>query len=295
MLEFLARCDAVDVVINEVPPRSPPAVVGRLIVREADFLGEIVDYAAKTVHVQKIINRIGELWALRDSWTSRQHVGLIASLLWVSSPLRVDVAEKYHAMSFLRAQGRRLHFQPELWDFTIAVPPEAMAEVHAWVDVALRNEPTAVPEAPTEPDLTLFTDASAWGWGAASFNGSDVKLVQYPWGDSLDGRDHSTVAEPEAIWRALCRFVDPRKRCTVRVASDHSAFLAAWKRGFSPAAGYNGVIVRIKRRFPLMTLVPTHIAGVSNPVDALSRGPASPQDLDRARHGVLGRGGVSSA
>ncbi len=275
VLEFLARCDAVGVVINEVPPRSPPAVVDRLIVREADFLGEVVDYAAKTVHVRaKIIERLRALMAL-PSWTVRNAVGTVAILLWCSAPLAIDICLHYEAMSYLRAAGRRMFDAPLAdWELPADLLPSQFDDIARWANAVLANAPTPIPRQLPEPALTIFTDASAWGWGAVAVTDAGTSSASYPWGASLapELAARSTTAEPEAVWRALCRFVPRDAPSLVRVMTDHSPFVGAWARGYSPAARLNGVIARIKRRFPLLRLVVEHVEGRANIADGASRG-----------------------
>ena len=287
--EFCARCDRLGLILNELPRQPTAAQVDAVVVQEADFLGEVMDYHNKTVRIRKkIIDRIEELWSLRGRWTVRQYAGIMASLLWVSAPLRVDIADMFNAMAFLRLQGRRMFDEPDQWDATVTVPAAAMKELETWTSIALRNLPTPVDSDPGPHQLTIFTDASAWGWGAAVSNAETVKLVQHAWGDSLASKDRSTVAEPEAIWRALCQFVRPSEQITVRVCTDHEAFVKAFTRGYSASASYNGVIARIRDRFPKLTLVLKHIPGDSNPVDSLSRGPVTPEARSRAWRGVVG-------
>ena len=212
----------------------------------------------------------------------------MASLLWVAAPFRVDIADMFNGMAFLRLQGRRMFDEPDQWDATVTVPAAAMKEIEAWTSIALRNLPKPVDSDPGPHQLTIFTDPSAWGWGAAVSNAETVKLVQHAWGDSLASKDRSTVAEPEAIWRALFQFVRPSEQITVRVCTDHEAFVKAFTRGYSASASYNGVIARIRDRFPKLTLVLKHIPGDSNPVDSLSRGPVTPEARSRAWRGVVG-------
>jgi len=286
---FCERCDATGVVLNELTRTPSRAQIEALVVQDADFLGEFIDYRDKTVRVRaKIVERIAESWSLRDSWTCRQHLGLVATLLWVSAPLAIDIAAKFNAMAFLRHQGRVLHFHPELWDAPVCVPPAALAEIAEWVATALANKPTTIPR-DQRPEMTILTDASEWGWAAAAVSGEDTKFVQYPWGCSLDNAARSTTTEPEAIWRALCRFVSPARAMAVRVATDHAPFVQAIAKGFSASAGYNGILQRIRSRFPLLSLTAVHIPGSDNAVDQLSRGaPADTSTLDHAQRGVMG-------
>ena len=239
---------------------------------EADFLGEIINNGEKSVKCrQKIVDRVRELWELRGAWTNRQQVGLVAILLWCSGPL-----------------GRKLQSDPSAWDHLAVIPPDVLSDLQLWVDAVTDNLPAHI-DYPGEPiDAIMVTDASQWGWGAIWLNatGESLQLAQMPWGSTLRGADRSTVAEPEAVWRALCRFFRPCDSVRVCILSDHQPFVAAINRGHSAAAGNNGVLARIADRFPRISLRAVFIPGATNPADELSRQRATANALDRARRGV---------
>jgi hypothetical protein len=272
--EFAARCDKVGVILNELGSAASSTEIAGLVSHSADFLGEITNYVDKTVTVrQKILDRIADVWTLRYSWNYRQFVGCMASLLWCAGPQRVDIAEHFASMSFLREAGRTLHFNVDAWDALVVVPDAVKLDLKDWVAVALRNEPHPILPLTAVPTAFLCTDASAWGWGAIfACNGTTLN-AQMPWGASLADAHRSTTAEPEAIWRAVCKFLSPADNLTVCILTDHSGFAARYPKGFSASAAYNGVILRLHRRFPNVTFVLKHIPGKSNLADGLSRGP----------------------
>ena len=60
---FCQRCHSIGLILNELPPSPSIACIEKVVVQEADFLGEIGDYIAKTVRMrQKVIDRVVELW-----------------------------------------------------------------------------------------------------------------------------------------------------------------------------------------------------------------------------------------
>jgi hypothetical protein len=289
VVAFLARCNKVGVVLNELTSKASAADIDRVVTTEADFLGEVIDYRQKTVRCrQKIVDHAKELWDLRHSWTNRQQIGFVAILLWCSAPLRVPLVRRYASLSFLRQQGRRLHDDPALWDQPAHIPPEVKTDLAEWYSAIVANRPTAIEQPGRPDDYILFTDASEWGWAAAwvDASGGATFLDQRPWGDTLHLAHRSTTSEPEAVWRSLCRFLNPTRQATVRVLSDHSPFVDAVNKGHSASAGNNGVLARIAERFPKLTLRAVHIPGELNPTDELSRQQATTEMLDRARRGV---------
>jgi hypothetical protein len=69
----------------------------------------------------------------------------------------------------------------------------------------------------------------------------------------------STRAEPEAIYRAACRFVRPGTHERVIIASDSSAAVGALNKGQSGAYYLNEVCGRLHATFPTVVYVLTHI------------------------------------
>jgi len=286
---FSKRCDAVGVVLNELPRNATEEQIAAQVVTRADFLGEIIDYTRKTVTCrQKIIDRLNELWGLRSSWTNRQQIGHTAVMMWCSGPLRVPLVRRYASLAFLRQQGKLLFDHPDAWDAPANVPSDVMDDLHQWHVLVSGNAETPIQEPGAPDDLFIFTDASAWGWAAVAMAASSdgVQIAQMPWGQTLPGAEQSTTAEPEAIWRAICRFVRPSDAVNVCVFSDHDPFVTAINRGHSAAAGNNGVLARIATRFPALNLRAQFIKGADNPADELSRQRATADATDRAARGV---------
>jgi hypothetical protein len=287
--EFCKRCDFVGVVLNELPPKASTAQIASVVTTSADFLGEVVDYTKKTVRCrQKIVDRASELWGIRNAWTNRQQVGIIAVLLWCTGPLKIPLVKYYVALSFLREQGRRMQRSPDTWDDKAVVPAQVMENIHAWYKEVLLNRDTPIDPVNTSDDYILITDASEWGWGAAwmGVSSTSIQFAQMPWAGTLHGANHSTTAEPEAVWRAICRFFRPTDRVNVCLMSDHDPFVRAVNRGHSAAAVSNGVLGRIADRFPGVHLRAVFTPGRTNPTDELSRQPATAGTTDRARRGV---------
>lgn len=287
--QFRDRCKHIGLVINELPPDSTDDDIISLIKEENDFLGEVINYRDKTVRIrQKIIDRINELWQLRQRWTHRQLIGLFACLLWCRIPLAVDMSSMYSAMCTLRNLSRTLQRDDRVWEHRVSVSDATMADLERWYAITAANRPTKIADPGTVSDVILITDASFWGWGACAVIGDQVtRIAQAPWGDSLhvDERRFSTVAEPEAIWRAICRLV-PKRATTVTVLTDHSPFVGSSAKGYSPSASANAVLHRIKSRFPYLTIRARHIPGATNPMDGLSRARGTEAEFNLAARRV---------
>lgn len=272
---FCERCTAVGVVLNELPPSPSAEQVRSVVVQQADFSGEIIDYRSKTVRIrQKIVDKVALLWSLQDRWTNRNVVALMACLLWCRAPLRVNVSHMFAAMCLLRDLGRLLQSQPDAWNHLAAVTETALDDLSRWTATVLANQPTPIQPPHVCDEVKIVTDASAWGWAAACVSDDGAFVAQMPWGASLPEhlKLRSTAAEPEAVWRALCRFVLPTKRTQVLVLTDHAPFVAAVTREYSASAISNAILARITERFPLMQLRAKHTPGKTNPMDLMSRG-----------------------
>ena len=76
-----------------------------------------------------------------------------------------------------------------------------------------------------------MTDASEWGWGAISWNGYSLLSHQEPWGRTFQNGKFSAHAEPEAILRALRRFISPGEVTTLY--TDHEAMKYAAPKGYA--------------------------------------------------------------
>jgi hypothetical protein len=232
------------------------------------------DQVDKTVTIRrKVIDRIAEVLALRRTWTHRQYVGCMASLLWCAGPAEGRYRRTLCFDFVPSRDGENLFFNPNAWDAAIVVPESVRADLCQWVVLALANEPHPILAEAVQPTAYMCTDASAWGWGAIFARNGATAHAQMPWGTTLRGAHRSTTAEPEAIWRAACKFVKPDDCLTVCVLTDHSGLVHRYPKGFSASAAYNGVILRLHRRFPHVTFELRHVPGKENIADGLSRGP----------------------
>jgi hypothetical protein len=122
--------------------------------------------------------------------------------------------------------------------------------------------------------LTIITDASAWGCaGIAIDNESGTcHTFKQAWdGDTTHLMEASSIAEPEGIWRAACRFTRPTDR-RIMILTDHSSVIAPSQRGYAKSWYYNLLLLRLRSAFPATTFTIKHVAGTENPSDEASRG-----------------------
>jgi hypothetical protein len=121
----------------------------------------------------------------------------------------------------------------------------------------------------------LFVDASDYGWGAIHYNPETggVSVVDERWKpqESFDTR-FSAWSEPEAAYRALCRFVPPTADYQTVVVTDSTVTKWMIQTGYSPSYLVNGIALRIKNNWPSNTITAVHIPGRIHPCDFLSRG-----------------------
>jgi hypothetical protein len=145
-------------------------------------------------------------------------------------------------------------------------------ELLSWARVASTNAPVPVYTPDVEPDFAIYTDASAYGWGAISISrGGNVKTISKRW-STQECEDHnihsSVVSEPLALRKAIAALVPTTTR-KVTIYTDHLPFVFAAKATFGRAWSYSEAIQFLsgyKTEFDVQ-----FVPGEHNPADALSR------------------------
>ena len=124
----------------------------------------------------------------------------------------------------------------------------------------------------------IFTDASAWGWGAVSiWEGRVVSTASHPWTpeERMNWRvESSVVAEPLAVVKAVAKFLPARRaECPagVRIWSDHLPLVFAAARGVGKAFAYSHMLSALSHREGYFFCF-GFVAGENNPADPFSRG-----------------------
>ena len=280
-LEFIQRCATFGVILNEVDVKASLADVAQALSEKishvGDFWGEILDHQKKTACLRtKTAEKAGAIWAIRNEWTWRQAIGAIALGLWAAPVFGLRMHDFYAVFAVLRKSGKLLQDDPNLWDTRACIDDAATLEIGRLLAPAIRNAPHAITAARDDtPHQVIFTDASRWGWGAISVRTDDwsVQWAHQPWNSAFAAHAHASAdAEPEAIWRAAARFLQPRVSNTALLVTDHSAFPDVLRRGFSASARINAIVGRLATRFPWWHIRAAYAPGATNPADQLSRG-----------------------
>ena len=281
---FVKRCNSANLRINDIDQRSSDlaTILNGLAKQEDAWLGLVHDLKHKRVRVgEKSISKLAavvkELRGTTPAYTVAAFFGL---LLFGSSVLRCNVAAHFPTMKFLRRFSKDLAEAPQRWKQVVTIPPGALDDMLRWASEVLANVPVQI-KPNDAPTLIICVDASAWGWGAICFNVAEGSFhsasVAWTAEERISiGTDDSVYAEPEAAYRALCRFVNPVKAqvegTVISVLTDSVCTVAAINTGYSPSFAVNRIANRIHQAFGHLAILATHIPGVNNPSDGLSRG-----------------------
>jgi hypothetical protein len=112
-----------------------------------------------------------------------------------------------------------------------------------------------------------------------------------PWENS-EIPPSSVAAEPEGVWRAVCRFVRPSDR-SVAVLTDHQSLVAPAAKGYGKGWYYNLLLLRLRTTWPRITFRVSHVAGTHNPADEASRGGIWSQTQEEHARTLAGERGVA--
>ena len=279
---FVERCRKVGAQLNELETAdfSNNSKIAALCTQEYDFLGERYTHAAATPTMkstEKTMNKLKATWGKRGAWTFREMVCHYGILMYASSTLRVNMAERFTSLRHYSEVARRLQAHAELWDTPASVPAAVMADLTAWTAIVSANEAVPIPAYDEkEADRLICVDASGWGYGAVCV---DLKSghtmahqAAWPSGSQLAGAG-SVLTEPAAIKAAVYRFIQPAFDGSILVLTDHEGFVKAHPKGYANSWSYNELMLALGHftaRFVFQ-----HIKGELNPVDGISRGAAA--------------------
>lgn len=272
--EFCERAAAIGATVNEVrdgweveqlmtqgKPGEVPCI----------FLGEEYDLVNGAVRAtEKTIRKVSNSWANRAQWTNKGLAAHFALLFYVSSTLDISPAPYFNAMRLLRKFSFIMQQELASWSKKMVVEPSegVWKELTLWTNRILENQWRVI-LAEEKPKKLITVDASVWGFAAACWNGHSVLIHQQEWESTFRTRGFSAHAEPEALWRAVNRFVIPGE--TAVVQTDHQAMVYACPKGYSKAYELNTVLDKIESTFGPRKIRVEYIKGESNPVDYLSR------------------------
>ena len=176
------------------------------------------------------------------------------------------MATHYAAMKALRTLGKQLHANDELWNRKVSLSAGVWHDLQAWTDDVLRNAPTSIPPRVDNEDVTIFCEASKWGWGAVALDHAigSVRFHSAPWPASFTSARHSVRAEPRAILEAARRIVPQHSKRRFRFFTDSVTAKAVYKAGYSADFETNSVVATLRREFQQVHFEFNFIAGKLN-------------------------------
>jgi hypothetical protein len=295
---LLARCAAAGVTVNEadasqlmkLPEEKRHAAAVKLVAplctSKAAWLGELYDYANKTVEMtDKTREKVAKcLDAPRPSF--RSFAGVAGILQYASRTLGLQLAKYHAARRAISDVAWLLETCDHLWDAEMPpMCPSVIASFRQWRRDVLEAPARHITE-PVNPELVIIVDASDTGWGALSFDEHGRETFRAAQWDTADKRAFntkvSTRAEPEGLYRACCMLVRKGVHKNVYIASDSSAAVGAVNRGHSSSYWMNYVCSKLQAAFPDVTFHVVHTPGRTNPADGISRGAPEPSSEDWA-------------
>jgi integrase len=240
--------------------------------KEADFLGQVIDFERKSVHCRaRHVTRLRDFAnaALCPGAAFHDQVRLWSMCLYMLRTLGIPKTSFYASRVFFAHLSRRLAIAPVLWHRTADAPMPL--EVLRAVEICCRNFPARIVPAPIV-DCVSIVDSCAVGYASITVRPSPDGLLratlhQRRW-DLTTRRalnlELSTNTEPEGI----ARVTEHTGSAGHLVLSDHDGFVDAFAAGSSPSPVYNSRLQRCCRA-GLVALVFT--PGDSMLADAYSR------------------------
>lgn len=268
---FVKRCKTVGAILNEYSIEP---------VQQEDFLGEHYDLVKQT---RTLTTKTLEKAALakdlikENNMTYRQLAAVFGLLFFCSDVLRADISSFFVA---LRAFRRRMS-EVSKWD-SLASPlcAKETSNLQEWLRIVTTNAPTPIwTDRSHEPDITIYCDASSYGWGAVSTSKTGVQQASGQWSDSDRSKhdtQHSSRAEPLAVQRAALALVSTGFK-KVQIFSDHQGLIYAGNARYGKSEAYNDMCRFLKKCFPQTLFEFKFVPGVENTIaDGLSRGLSHP-------------------
>jgi hypothetical protein len=259
--EFLVRSAAVGAQIKDSTIN---------LTTEYDFLGEHYDHVKRTrCLTSKTASKaryVYDLVGARTVFRTKQLQAIFGLLFYAANTLRITIAKFHWAMRFMSsvcATGQDVEHE---------LPKDVCVEIREWARISFTNEPVEVYTPDSEADFVVYTDASAYGWGAISISrGGNVLSISRPWTQQEREQYNvysSVVAEPLAIRKAIAALV-PTSAKKVTLFTDHLPFCYAYKGTYGRAWSYSSAIQFLSTYNTVFDV--QHVPGELNPADALSR------------------------
>jgi hypothetical protein len=290
---FLARANSTGAVIKD------PAGT---FTTSYSFLGETYNHVEKTraltTKTAAKCRYIVAILRYKRRFTLRQLAAIIGVLLFAADVLRITIGNyhfvmRYYATMVMQAKRNDATTLAQAYGQSICPPRDILKSISTWAAVGATNTPVDVWRV-SEHRLTLYTDASATGWGAVSITTrGDLLEVGRQW----TREEHATwnmfssvAAEAVALWNAVCYFV-ANERQKVIVFTDHAPLVFISGKTFGKAFSYSWLMARLAT-FNLVEFEIRHVAGVINPADRLSRIPPTLSAVGETKPPILNVTGI---
>ena len=290
-ITFAERCSIVGAQLNEANvdditreakesvargEKKDSAIARSLVTQKYTFLGENFDHTNNTMcSTKKTQEKLVLTWSRRDCWTNRQFASHLGLLYYASSTARISLAQFHSVIRHFARVCSMLQKHPECWDDPAEpLAPSLQAELKTWSEHVMRNTPVDIPLLEQqECGSIICTDASGTGWAGIHINleSGAVQTFREDWPPNhrLIGAG-SPSTEPQAVKRAICRFLRPADKGVVCVLTDHSSLVDSLEKGHSKSYDYT-LMLQTMSCFAAQFFI-KHIPGDENPVDKASRG-----------------------
>ena len=212
----------------------------------------------------------------QEALRTRQILAIFGLLLYAASVLDLAASQYHYALRFLSEVAATPLTKRHV------LPKDVREALSRWAhEAAVNNEVPVFTLTPTAPALIIYTDASAWGWGALSIKGCSARPISRAWNQSdraMWDLGSSVTAEPLAIIKAISFFVPLNSsrddtNIQVHIVTDHMPLIYAVKKGWGKAFAYSYLctfLARVRKYNVHCTFF--FVNGAENPADPLSRG-----------------------
>lgn len=263
--EFLRRVDLVGGILNGCDV---------IATQKEDFLGEHFNLVKGTRCLTKnTVEKVKTALQVAPSQLSFRQVAAIFGLLFYGiEVLNISLAPYYQALRYYRST------MAIVTSWNAKAPPmskTALAQLSSCLKLMKHNVPTHIwKEENSFPDLTIYCDASAAGWGAVCISSAGIHEAGAAWTTAEKNQHNvqlSTVAEPLAVMKAVSSFVS--SGCAnVKVMSDHMGLVFAGNAGYGKSEEYNTMCFHLLTKFTHTHFSFGFIPGAQNVLaDSLSR------------------------
>eukprot|EP00760_Papus_ankaliazontas_P000568 PhM_4_TR10096/c4_g2_i4/m.19637 len=235
------------------------------------FVGVSFDHETACVAVgSRCHAKVREVTAIKTLGDLESHV---SRLMHASAILGISLPRFYRVLKYLRRRLSQLSRGVCSRDDSVAIAPGVLRDLVTWTKLVMQNKPRTPPQGATLPVMTMYTDASAFGWGAVLFTSDGIVYAtgaRWP----VSFRYEVNAAETRAVALGLEAFSSHFiKGTTLDLRVDNTSAKSAITRGVSKSEGVSLELTRVLdgiRRAGIVVTV-AYVRSRDNPADALSR------------------------